>query len=417
MNMSHCFSRREFLVAGVATAGMVATGRPSLGQSPKPAAKPVYYPKTKAVTPAPVSPVAIERCTSYDPAVLRQTLDKAFELIGGLKRLVSNKTVSIKINVTGGPGKLGGLPGYRTYQTNPNMLAALCATLDAAGAKRMIVLESQYSPKTPEEVLAGGGWDVRAIKSAGGNRVTFEDTRNRGKWKQYSRLKSPWGGFLFPAFDVNMCYETTDVFISLAKLKDHLSAGITLSMKNLFGMPPTSLYGHDAPNEESLSYRGPMLHNGKRAVPSGVPAEVKENVPVEWRYRVPRVVADCLGARPIDLAVIDGIETNRAGEGPWAQHVKPIKPGTLFVGFNPVCTDAVAAAAMGYDPLADHFKFPFPGENHLRLVNSVGLGEIDPKKIEVRGLPLEKAVFPFNPKHEQLEIPTAYLSHYQMRHA
>jgi hypothetical protein len=139
-------------------------------------------------------------------------------------------------------------------------------------------------------------------------------------------------------------------------------------------------------------------------------------VPVEWKYRVPRVIADCYGARPIDLAVIDGIETNRAGEGPWAEKAKPVKPGTLFVGFNPVCTDAVAAAAMGYDPQADHFAFPFPGENHLKLIHSVGLGEIDPKKIDIRGLPLDKAIFPFNPKHEPLEIPTAYLRHYERQH-
>ena len=67
---------------------------------------------------------------------------------------------------------------------------------------------------------------------------------------------------------------------------------------------------------------------------------------------------------------------------------------------------------MGYDPLAGHFEFPFPGENHLRLLYCVGVGEIDPKKIEVRGLPLKEAVFPFNPKHEALEIPTAYHAHY-----
>ena len=70
---------------------------------------------------------------------------------------------------------------------------------------------------------------------------------------------------------------------------------------------------------------------------------------------------------------------------------------------------------MGYDPQADHFQFPFPGENHLRLLHSVGIGEIDPKKIEVRGLALKDAVHPFNPKHEQLEIPTAYLRHYSAR--
>ena len=154
--MSCSFSRREFLSTSLATAGVAAAGRLSLGQSPQA----VYYPTLKAPATMPVSPVAIQRCASYDPAVLRQKLDKAFELLGGLKRLVSNKTVSIKINVTGGPGKLANLPGYRTYQTHPNMLAALCAALDAAGARRMIVLESQYSPKTPEEVLAGGGWDV-----------------------------------------------------------------------------------------------------------------------------------------------------------------------------------------------------------------------------------------------------------------
>ena len=44
----------------------------------------------------------------------------------------------------------------------------------------------------------------------------------------------------------------------------------------------------------------------------------------------------------------------------------------------------------------------------MRLLHSVGVGEIDPKKIEVRGLPLKEAVCPFNPKHEPLEIPTAY---------
>ena len=406
----HC-SRRKFLASSLGAAGFLSAG----GLLRAETSRPVYYPAVKIPATLPTL-VAIERCRSYEPAVLREKLDAAFKLVGGLKQLVSNKTVSIKINVTGGPGKLAGLPGFRTYQVHPNLLAALCAALNDAGARRMLVLESQYSPKPPEELLAAGGWDVRAIQSAGGNRVTFHDTRNRGpenqNGKQYSRLKVPWGGFLFPAFDVNACYEKTDVFISLAKLKDHLSAGVTLSVKNLFGMPPTSLYGHDAPNENSLSYRGPMLHNGKVAVPAGVPAEIGEHVPVEWKYRVPRVAADCLGARPIDLAIIDGIETNRAGEGPWATKAQPIKPGLLLVGRNPLCTDAVATAAMGYDPLANHFQFPFPGENYLRLLHHVGIGEIDPKKIEVRGLSLKEAVYPFNPRHEQLEIPTAYLKHY-----
>ena len=51
-------------------------------------------------------------------------------------------------------------------------------------------------------------------------------------------------------------------------------------------MPPTSLYGHDAPNENSLSYRGAVLHNGTVAVPGGVPKAISQHVPVDWKYRV-----------------------------------------------------------------------------------------------------------------------------------
>jgi uncharacterized protein (DUF362 family) len=409
--MGHHFSRREFLASSLGAAGVVAAGSLLRAET----AEKAYYPLVNLPSAPPSSPVAIERCRTYDPPALRQRLDAALDHVGGLKKLVANKTVTIKINVTGGPGTLANLPGYRTYQIHPNLLAALCAALSDAGAQRMIVLESQYSTKPPEEVLAAAGWDIRAIQSAGANRVSFQDTRNRGKWPQYSRLNVPWGGFLFPAFDVNSAYEKTDVFISLAKLKDHLCTGVTLSIKNLFGMAPTALYGGDAPNENSLSYRGAILHNGKRPVPAGVPKEISQYVPVDWKYRVPRVTSDLLGARPIDLAIIDGIETNRAGEGPWAVKTQPVRPGLLLVGCNPLCTDAVATAIMGYDPLAGHLEFPFPGENHLRLLHSVGVGQIDPKQIEVCGLPLKEAVYPFNPKHEVLETPTAYHAHYDPR--
>ncbi len=293
--MRQNFSRREFLVSSLGTASVLATGGLLRARdAAQRATEKVYYPAVKLPTVLPTAPVAIQRCRSYDPATLREKLDAAFKLIGGLKTLVANKTVSIKVNVTGGPGTLANLPGCRTYQIHPNLLAALCAALNDAGARRMVVLESQYSAKSPEEVLADAGWDIRAIQSAGGNRVTFQDTRSRGKWPQYSRLKVPWGGFLFPAFNVNPSYEKTDVFVSLAKLKDHLSTGVTLSIKNLFGMTPTSLYGQESPDENSLSYRGPMLHNGRIAVPAGVPKEIGEHVPVVWKYRVPRVTADCL---------------------------------------------------------------------------------------------------------------------------
>ena len=409
--MSHEFTscrinRREALFRGLGAAGLLAGG--GLGTVLAGQTTPAATRRPDRSKEAPTAPVAIKKCPSYEPQLLRRRLQESLDLIGGIKKLVSGKTVTVKLNVTGGPGgKLGGLPAYRTYHVHPNMVAALCAVLADAGARRIVVVESQYSPKTPEEVLGRGGWDVRAIKEAGGHKVTFEDTRNRGRWPKYSRLRVPWGGFVYPAFDVNQRYEKTDVFISLAKLKDHVSAGVTMAVKNLFGIAPTSLYANDAPNENTTSYRGLILHHGRKKVPDGVPDEIGVSPPRDWRTRVPRVTADLFGVRPVDLAVVDGIETNRGGEGPWCKGAEPIKPDLILVGRNAVCTDAISTAAMGYDPQAAHHAFPFPGENHLALLASVGTGTNDPRRIEVRGLALREAVHPFNPKRVPLPVPTA----------
>ena len=40
------------------------------------------------------------------------------------------------------------------------------------------------------------------------------------------------------------------------------------------------------------------------------------------------------------------------GEGPWVRGVRVVKPGVLIAGLNPVCTDAVCTAVMGYNPRA-----------------------------------------------------------------
>ena len=222
----------------------------------------------------------------------------------------------------------------------------------------------------------------------------------------------PWGGFIYPAFELNQRYEKTDVFISLAKLKDHANAGVTMSVKNLFGMAPTSIYGdtrdgagRPSVDERSITPRGDTFHKGVRMPPAGVPQELDPDSSREWSHRVPRITADLYGARQPDLVLVDGILTNRGGEGPWIQGSEPITPHLLFAGRNGVCTDAICTAAMGYDPLADHQQFPFMGDNHLRLLAEKGIGTIDPTEIEVRGLALADAVCPFNPKKLKVGVP------------
>lgn len=392
--MKHVCTRREAMIQGLSAAGGLAVGLAAARTVRAAAPEPPDRSKD-----APSCPVAIERCQSYDPQTFRRALDKSFDLIGGIKKLVENKTVTVKLNLTGLSWKpVFGRSAQETYQTHPRTVAALCAALVDAGARRIILVENLYWEKPFEQVLAEAGWDVKEILAAGQQRVSFEDTRNRGAFPAYSRFAVPWGGYIFPAFDLNQRFEKTDVLVSLAKLKQHATAGITGAVKNCFGNTPTALYGDDTPDERGLNHRAGMFHGGRKRPPAGTPGERDHGLPNRATVRVPRIVADIFGARPADLNIVDGVVTIRGGEGHWNGGIALIEPKLLLVGRNGVCTDAVSTAVMGFDPQAAHGQSPFPGENHLRLLATAGVGTNDPGRIEVVGAAINDVVCPFQPK-------------------
>jgi hypothetical protein len=123
-------------------------------------------------------------------------------------------------------------------------------------------------------------------------------------------------------------------------------------------------------------------------------------------YRMPRIVVDVCAALPVHLTIIDGISTMIGGEGPWTgPNIKIAQPGVLIAGFNPVCTDAIGTAVMGYDPMAKRGQPPFDVcDSFLELAEARGLGTRDPGRIEVVGTPLKDAVFPFR-KHRNGGFP------------
>jgi uncharacterized protein (DUF362 family) len=237
-------TRRDVLAGGLGLASLALASR--------------LIPQAQAAVPADRSataatmPVAIQRCESYDPAVVTERMKTALDMIGGIGLLVRSKTVTVKINLTGSGENVLGRPASRTYHVHPAVVGALVTALDAAGAKRINIVECCCYNATMEDVLAKiCKWDLAAIKAAGNQKVFFENTRNRGSFPSYSPLKVPWGGYLWPAFHLNSHYVKTDVFISVGKLKDHASAGVTMACKNVFGSIPMALYGDDAPNENS----------------------------------------------------------------------------------------------------------------------------------------------------------------------
>ena len=348
----------------------------------------------------PAPPVSLAKCQSYDDG-LTQVLNTMFDQLGGLGRVVKNKTVTVKLNLTGSPAlKFQGRPLGVTHYSHPKMVGAVAHLLTKAGAKRVRFVESAWATAGPlEEYMLDSGWNVRQLKSIAPN-IVFENTNALGTGKTYQRFKVPGGGSIFPAFDLNKAYEETDVFMSMAKLKDHATCGITLAMKNIFGITPASIYGDDAgknePNESPTKGRVETCHNGKRQPSSCSPAEINTESSRESGYRMPRIVADLNAARPIDIALIDGIETVAGGEGPWIRGIRRVTPGLLIAGFNAVTTDTVGAAVMGYDPRAPKGVAPFVKcDNTLLLAEGLGLGSADLKKIEVRGLTIDAAKYRF----------------------
>jgi uncharacterized protein (DUF362 family) len=386
------FSRRDFL----ASAGMAAGAY-------------VAQPALLSASPVPTSRVAIGLCPEYNQQVLA-TLSTMFDQLGGLKKLVNGKTVAIKLNMTGGPNsRLNDLPVEMTNWSHPVVIGATVHLLGQAGARRIRLLESVPGPGTPtvEEFMASAGWKPQDFVSAA-PKVEFENTNYLGSGKSYSRFMVPGGGLMYAGYDLNHSYMDTDVFVSLAKLKQHRANGITLSMKNCFGITPCTIYSDHAPVDEPAlmpsGNRNP-IHAGNRLPPKSAPPLVGTDVPKDQTYRVPRVVADLVAARPVHLAIIDGIYSMSGGElpnqGPHAIH-KPVHPGMLIAGTNCVSTDAVAIAAMGFDPMADRGTPPFDFcDSSLKFAEQLGVGTRDLSRIDVVGTPIAKAMYKYSTMTEQ----------------
>jgi uncharacterized protein (DUF362 family) len=380
---SSAWDRRHFLKVGTG-ALMGAAWRPLM------AAESASNPRN--------AKVAIVPCAGYGREV-RAGLDRSFDLLGGIGPLVKDKTVTVKINLTGSKfDPILGRPVGESYMTHPATVMAMATAFFAAGARRVRLVESTNLRQPLEQTLVEAGFDWRALQALG--KVEAEDTRNLGQGRDYAAFKVPTGGHLFESFELNHSYADTDVLVSLCKLKTHATTGITLTMKNLFGITPNALYGDEAPSENGLKGRGRM-HDLKgwdtreNPAPFDPPGSRREFfTSKDSGFRIPRIVTDVCGARPIHLGIIDGITTLNYAEGPWVsgKTQKIAMPRVLICGFDPVAADAVGTAVMGFANVrAPRGVAPFgPGDNHLVLAEKAGLGTCDLARIEVVGQAIER---------------------------
>jgi uncharacterized protein (DUF362 family) len=373
---SQQISRRDFLkIAGVAAAGTVlaacsrgATSLPEITSlAPTPTAGPISTAASSTKT-----RVAIGRATNYDRTLIRSQVEAMLDNLGSIGDIVrSGSKVVIKTNLTGGNNFQApdGFTPTETYATHPEVVRAIGELARDAGASELYIVEAVYD----DQSYPGWGYvDIAKELNA-----TLIDLNKPDPYTDFATASVGADFYFIENFICNRILTEADAFISVAKMKCHYNAGITLSMKNLVGMVPYTYY-----RENDSDWWRSALHSG------------------DTKARLPRIILDLNRARPIHLGVIDGVMTGEGGEAPRGTF-KAVQPGVLVAGKNPVATDAVSAAVMSFDPTVEPPTAPFlRGDNYLNLAAGLGLGTNKLEEIDVVGARIEDVKYPFAPASE-----------------
>ncbi len=311
---------------------------------------------------------------------------------GGVSSLFSNgKKVAIKINMTGGsgnavnfkPNKNAKFPGYTITEamwTHPAVLQAVGQFVLDAGVNPsdLYIVDSFWdatwqSPGSTAPFGSNDSFGYKAVQTAlGCNVVDLNDTTAAN----ITTISTGSKYFNFPSFTMNKILQTVNVYISIPKLKQHSAAGLTCSLKNQIGTVPQTLY--EITNDNGR--RGALHHPTSTAS--------------EWNY-LPETICDLNAARPVHLAVIDGIKNSTGGEGSWCSNFAPCSKHALIAGLDPVASDSIGAKIMGLDPEAQSLPLPAPitdgsatsstTDSYLYLLNAKGVGTNQVSEIQLVG--------------------------------
>jgi uncharacterized protein (DUF362 family) len=279
----------------------------------------------------PCSRVAIRRASSYQSdlaALLYETL-REFDLP------VRAKTVLLKANLVG-------LDSQCVTNTHPAVIAGAREAFLRLGAAEVLIGDGPSMDRDSQAVVES----IRLREYAGPLSRTFVDLNvddvERVVLKTHaSRLKELY---------LPKTVTGVDFLVSMPKLKTHHWAGVTLSLKNMFGIVPGSCYG----------WPKNILH---------------------WADIDNSILDINAAARP-DFAIVDGI-IGMEGNGPIQGDPKPC--GVLVLGDDPVAVDSTCARVMGLLP--ERIK-------HIARAATL-LGHIECEKINQLGESVEASRTPF----------------------
>lgn len=266
------------------------------------------------------SVVAIIRCASYD--ICHQAIDDGLRL---LPPAVRGKRVLLKPNLVEYSPKA-------TINTHPRVIAATVDALFRLGAAEVIVADGPGHVRDSEMLIEESGLK-RYLAEVGRTRFvdlnfdTLHSVKPRGCFTSFKELWLPQNVL------------AADVVISMPKIKTHHWAGVTLSLKNLFGCVPGNVYG----------WPKNVLH---------------------WEG-IDNSIAELAATIPVHYVIADGIE---AMEGNGPLHGPARSLGCLVFADDPIAADVTCCRLMSIRP---------SGIRHLQMV--AALGNAAPNRITQLG--------------------------------
>jgi uncharacterized protein (DUF362 family) len=213
---------------------------------------------------------------------------------------VRGKTAVLK------PNLVDYLPG-NAINTHPTLVLAAAEAFRRLGAKSVVVAEGPGHQRDTQLVLSQSGYQ----ESLRGEKIRFVDL-NRDELirtplrASYTGMKELW---------LPRTVLEADFLVSMPKIKTHHWSGVTLALKNMFGIVPGARYG----------WPKNILH---------------------WKG-IQESILDLCATVPIHFVIADGIMAME-GNGPLNGTPRPL--GRIVLADDAVAADATCARLMGFDP-------------------------------------------------------------------
>ncbi len=317
---------------------------------------------------SPVSEVSIVK--GFD---LKKMTKEAIDMLGGMKSIIKPKQrVFIKPNYIS-----GGLDGHDPVSSgeipHPDIVATVSEEALRAGASSVIIGEWA---EIPVNINFGGektkeGAQVKEminrINRRYGNKVFLLNLMVHNTYFSYINSKTPLEFLAIP----NLVSEA-DVIISIPVLKTHHEPSpVTLGMKNLIGIMPSTIYG-----EPRIKLHEAGIHQVIVDIVKGLKPKLTV---VSGAYGIegdgPTLF---FGGEPVDIS-------------------ERIGAFLVIAGKDPVATDATATRIITKDwrPIEnDNLGTPYY-VNHIYRAYKEGLGELKKDKISITGERLQDICMSF----------------------